>query len=759
MVSRRVLLPLLVVAFALLGHGQALAAPQWLPTELQDAAGQAVNADVAADFQGDAVAVWLANGEVRSSYRRRGGAWDAPRSLDTGTTLVQTQPRVVAQTDGEFVAVWLAQPPTGGGGVLRWAHRPAGAGWSAPATIDTVSCCPAIGALEAGGDGSVTVMPFDEGVASTYTKPPGSETWGGEENLPFTNQGADLAVAPDGSAVALVRASCGAATQVDCIVAAFRPPGGPWGPQETAAIEGPAFTITGYAVAANPDNTFSLVWGDVPSPDGFAPPGDVHNVDRASGTEGAWDAGARTVAVGTGDEVPWCNGFANCFDLATGSDGTQVALWQQTSGAGNQISGAVRSGSGQPWGAAQKAGDVTSSFAVPHGAVTATRIPVAAWGSSIDAGNAQASHHDGGGWHPVVLETTAGRGGPPPGAVFLGDVAADGDGNALTAFKDGNGVATAGFDGVGPSFTGFSAQSGGLTGQDLPFFAAADDAWSGPPSFSWSFGDGTGAAGASVSHAYGASGVYNAVVSAADGAGNVSQHGGGISITPAPTPPPGDRCGTKDTDKDGVKDGCDDNNGAATPQPFKTVNATVVSGDVFVKLPAGAARASARRAPKGFVRLTGAETIPVGATLDTRHGRVKVRSAKDTRKHTQTGQFFRGRFQIRQLRIKKGSKKLITDMRLTGSSFKTACGARASISAKRKRSKKRVRRLFGNAKGSFRTSGRNAAATVRGTRWSVQDRCDGTLVTVQRGRVQVRDKVRRKTVFVRTGHTYLARAR
>ena len=70
-----------------------------------------------------------------------------------------------------------------------------------------------------------------------------------------------------------------------------------------------------------------------------------------------------------------------------------------------------------------------------------------------------------------------------------------------------------------------------------------------------------------------------------------------------------------------------------------------------------------------------------------------------------------------------------------------------------------MRRLFGDGKGSFRTRGRNAAATVRGTRWSVQDRCDGTLVTVQRGRVEVRDLVRRRTVFVRTGHTYLARRR
>jgi hypothetical protein len=217
--------------------------------------------------------------------------------------------------------------------------------------------------------------------------------------------------------------------------------------------------------------------------------------------------------------------------------------------------------------------------------------------------------------------------------------------------------------------------------------------------------------------------------------------------------------GSGDADKDGIKDGCDDNNGAERPKPFKTVNATVVSGEVFVKLPAGTASAAQTKPPKGFVRLTGAETIPVGSMLDTKRGRVKIRSAATTGRKLQTGQFFRGRFVIRQARIKRRSKKLITDMRLTGSSFKKACSARASISAKRKRSKKRVRRLFGDAKGSFRTSGRNATATVRGTRWGVQDRCDGTLVMVQRGRVAVRDKVKRRTVVVRRGHRYLARVR
>ena len=55
---------------------------------------------------------------------------------------------------------------------------------------------------------------------------------------------------------------------------------------------------------------------------------------------------------------------------------------------------------------------------------------------------------------------------------------------------------------------------------------------------------------------------------------------------------------------------------------FKTVNAKVVSGEVFVKLPAGAARARRPSRPRASCRLEGAQTIPVGSTLDTAKGRV-----------------------------------------------------------------------------------------------------------------------------------------
>jgi ferric-dicitrate binding protein FerR (iron transport regulator) len=51
-----------------------------------------------------------------------------------------------------------------------------------------------------------------------------------------------------------------------------------------------------------------------------------------------------------------------------------------------------------------------------------------------------------------------------------------------------------------------------------------------------------------------------------------------------------------------------------------------------------------------------------------------------------------------------------------------------------------------------------SSATVRGTIWLTQDPCDGTLTTVKRGRVNVRDFKRRRTVSVKAGHSYLARA-
>ena len=113
----------------------------------------------------------------------------------------------------------------------------------------------------------------------------------------------------------------------------------------------------------------------------------------------------------------------------------------------------------------------------------------------------------------------------------------------------------------------------------------------------------------------------------------------------------------------------------------------------------------------------------------------------------------------------KKAKALITDLVMKGQIARSQCaplkGARAAgASAKKKKKgpKSVLGKLWGSGKGKFRTSGKYSSATVRGTIWLVEDRCDGTLTKVSRGTVSVRDIKRKKTVTVKAGHSYLARA-
>ncbi|MEJ7783975.1 MAG: choice-of-anchor L domain-containing protein [Solirubrobacteraceae bacterium] len=218
-----------------------------------------------------------------------------------------------------------------------------------------------------------------------------------------------------------------------------------------------------------------------------------------------------------------------------------------------------------------------------------------------------------------------------------------------------------------------------------------------------------------------------------------------------------------DRDRDGTDDACDTSDASAGPTLGRTVIARLVSGDVFVRRPGGSrsrATASAAQAPKGFVALKGAEVLPVGTTVDSVRGRLELTSAAGKVKkksRTQRAEFFDGVFQVRQ----KKAKRPITDIILKSAGFPRVCGlgTRAVIgTAAQKRSRRVVTRLGGSGRGRFRTTGRHSAATVRGTIWLTQERCDGTLTRVTRGVVSVRDLRAKKTVIVRAGSSYLARA-
>jgi hypothetical protein len=144
--------------------------------------------------------------------------------------------------------------------------------------------------------------------------------------------------------------------------------------------------------------------------------------------------------------------------------------------------------------------------------------------------------------------------------------------------------------------------------------------------------------------------------------------------------------------------------------------------------------------------LTAGEQIHVGATIDATQGTMTITSASPTG-GLETANLAGGRFKVLQHGAKAG-----TELALQGGSFgvctrRTASAMLAPVI---------VRGLWGNGKGEFLTDGRFAAATVRGTIWLTEDRCDGTLVVVKRGVVSVLDRVHHRTVLVTAGHSYLA---
>jgi hypothetical protein len=180
----------------------------------------------------------------------------------------------------------------------------------------------------------------------------------------------------------------------------------------------------------------------------------------------------------------------------------------------------------------------------------------------------------------------------------------------------------------------------------------------------------------------------------------------------------------------------------ALPPPVagQTVNAALRSGKVRYRLPGASA----------FLALTAPLQLPMGTTFDTTAGRVTLTSASDAQGDTQHAWFYEGTFTVGQTQ----GDQPVTTLALAGA--KPVCPKTASARATTKRRKSR--HLWGDGKGRFRTAGAFSSATVRGTRWVVVDRCDGTLTRVVRGVVAVRDFRRKTTVLVRAGHQYLARA-
>ncbi len=180
-----------------------------------------------------------------------------------------------------------------------------------------------------------------------------------------------------------------------------------------------------------------------------------------------------------------------------------------------------------------------------------------------------------------------------------------------------------------------------------------------------------------------------------------------------------------------------------------TENAAPVNGKVFVLLQGR------------FVSLTEARHLQSGAEIDALHGTISLTTATGSGKKTQTGTFSGAVFKVTQ--AKAGASKGLTTLTLINNAFRGApsyatCKSHKALDATTALSSRALQLLRGSAHGRFRTRGRYSAATVRGTKWTIADRCDGTLTRDITDSVIVTDFARHKTIILHAGQSYLAKA-
>jgi hypothetical protein len=177
-------------------------------------------------------------------------------------------------------------------------------------------------------------------------------------------------------------------------------------------------------------------------------------------------------------------------------------------------------------------------------------------------------------------------------------------------------------------------------------------------------------------------------------------------------------------------------------------NFSPAGGKVFVKLNGK------------FVKLTQVRQLPSGTVVDALRGSLNLVSASGKKHKTYHGTFSGAVFKVTQAR--KGRDKGVTTLALVEGAYKgapsyAACKAGKARLAPRL-SRRALQTLRSRSSGRYRTRGRYAAGSVRGTRWTTVDRCDGTLISVQQHSVLVTDLVRHINRLVKAGHKYLALA-
>lgn len=518
----------------------AWGAPSWGgPAELSASGESGESPSVAVDARADALSAWeridkeTGNRVIEVAGRPAGaGAWGSPLTISSGT-VEGTLPQVALDSAGDGFAAWLGKSGTEYS-ILASTRSGLGGTWTKPVTLETLGMTVIDDPqprLSVDGKGDAIVVwehvKGPESFVESSSRPAGALTWGPSqvvaedaESLHNPEVGLDSA----GDATALWEAK-GAAVRID---AAVKPAGGSWGAGNPLSELGGNANVPRLAVAGNGDAI--AIWERFGEEGGNM--AEIVEASTRAGAGGAFSHAVRVTKIQPG------RGEVAGQQVALDEQGDAVVTWSETNTKNQDL---IEASAGKiasdAWGApvvlSGLGGNVEEE---PQVTVSPGGAAVVAWERTDGANNvveAASGLASSGSWQPAL--PLSGKGGDADEQRLAVDAAGD----AMAVWRRFDGSFYRIEAATSPLLGSVSIPSTGVVGRQLSFSVSPFDSFSVLTGTAWSFGDGSGTAGTSVTHTYSKAGSYAVSVGSTDAFGNLSTAGGTvILIAPSSSPPP-----------------------------------------------------------------------------------------------------------------------------------------------------------------------------------------------------------------------------
>ncbi|MBS1895033.1 MAG: PKD domain-containing protein [Actinobacteria bacterium] len=224
------------------------------PTWLDSATGPEWGPQLAVAADGTVTAAWEGSNQIDTATRPEGGGWSAVAVLlpNTSAESFASSPSLAVASTGAAVIAWRDEIEEEGN-VIEGAVRPAGGSWSAVARLSSIGgdpFAPQVGIDKAGNATAVWRMKSGGQWVIEAAEAPAGGSWTSPAQISTPGVHAffpDLAVTPDGEAVAAWERSDGTNTRIETAV---HPAGGAWAAptihsQAGANAEHPALAADG----------------------------------------------------------------------------------------------------------------------------------------------------------------------------------------------------------------------------------------------------------------------------------------------------------------------------------------------------------------------------------------------------------------------------------------------------------------------------------------------------------------------------------